>query len=308
MKKSFKIFTGSSSHLLGQKVAKKLGVKLGQAEITRFADGECRVRIEEEVKSGTIFVLHSTCPPVDENLMELCLLGDTLKRNEAKKLVAIVPYLGYSRQDKVHRKGECLSAAFAAKMIELSGFDELITFDVHSEKALHFFKIPTQNLSAVPVLCEAMRALLHAKGKTTDWAIVAPDKGAMSRARELAKNLGASAVFIEKERDLLTGRLKIKGVKGEIAGKNLVICDDMITSGGTLVLAADFLKRQKAAQILACATHPLLVKSASEDLQRSSIKEVIVTDAIPLPKEKCFPKLQIVSVAPLVASVILSSV
>lgn len=308
MKKNFKIFAGSANYLLAKKVAQNLGVALGKAEVVHFADGECRVRVEEELGSGTIFVFQPLCPPVDENLMELSLFGNTLKRNGARKLVAIVPYLSYARQDKVHRKGECLSAEVVAKIIEASDFEKLITFDVHSEKALSFFKIPTENLSTLPVLAETVSSIFRAGKEKADaledCAVVAPDKGATGRVQRLAKALGVKVVVIEKDRDLLTGRLKIKGVKGEVAGKRVVICDDMITSGGTLVLAAEFLKHQKVSEIFACAVHPLLVKSAPQDLQKSAIKKIITTDIIPVPKEKRFKKLEVVTVASLIASAI----
>lgn len=312
MKKNFKIFSGTANHHLAQKVAKRLGVELGKSEIVRFADGECRARVEEEIGSGTVFVLQSLCPPVDENLMELCLLANTLKRNGAQKLIAVVPYLGYARQDKVHRKGECLSAEIVAKIIESVGFEKIITFDVHSEKALRFFKIPTENLSANTVLAEAIRPSLQLRvreGKApSECTVVAPDKGAMNRAREIAKVISAQASFIEKERDLLTGGLKIRWIKGEVAGQKIVICDDMITSGGTLVLAAQYLKAKKAEKIFACAVHPLLVKNAKRDLMESSIAKVFVTDTIPIAKEKMFAKLEITTVAPLIASAIENSV
>ena len=315
--KNFKIFAGTASFALAKKVAQKLSVGLGKAEIVRFADGECRARVEEELGREMVFVIQTLCPPVDENLIELCLLGDALKRNGAQKLVAIVPYLGYARQDIAHRKGECISASVVARIIEDVGFEKIITFDVHSSKALAFFKIPTENLSAFAALTEAVRLALglslkeqekQKKEKLLDFAVVAPDTAAISRAKKLAKELGTTVVVIEKDRDLLTGKLKIKGVKGEIVGRKLVICDDMVTSGGTLILAAEFLKRQRAAKILACAVHPLLVKNAKQDLQMSVIEKVIVTDAIPVPNEKMFKKLEIVTVAPLIAQAIADSV
>lgn len=300
--KKFRIFSGSANHALAKKVAQNLKMDLGKVEIVRFADGECRVRLEEEVEGKTVFVLQSLCPPVDENLVELCLLADTLKRNGAQKLIAVVPYLGYARQDKVNRKGECLSTQVVARIIESVGFEKLIAVDVHSEKALSFFKIPTENLLPDQVLAEAVSS------DKKNCLAVSPDEGALKRVRQIAKILGTTVVSIDKERDLLTGKLKIKGVKGDASGQNLIIFDDMITSGGTLIIAADFLARQKAAGVLACATHGLLVKDAPLALQKSEIKKVIVTDTVPVPKEKQFKKLEIVTVAPLIARAIENSV
>lgn len=289
--KNFKIFSGTASVDLAKMVAKILGVSLGKREVVRFADGECRVRIEEEVDGSSVALIQSLSPSVDENLVELLFLSDTLKRNGAKKIIAVVPYLGYARQDKISRKGEGLSAEVLAQIIEGAGVEKLITLDVHSERALSFFEIPTQNLATEAIFAPRVKGEM----------VIAPDKGAVLRAQRLAKVLGAKVGYLEKDRDLITGRIKILRIKGEVEKKQVVIVDDMLTSGGTIVLAADFLKRAGAASIFACATHALLVKNAPQDLQKSPIEKVFVTDTIPVPKEKQFKKLEIVSVAPLLA-------
>lgn len=295
--KKYKIFSGTASQALAKKVAKDLDTELGRVEIIRFSDGECRVRVEEELGGKVIFIIQSLCPPVDENLVELCLLADTLNRNGAQRLVGIIPYLGYARQDKIHRKGECLSSQLIAKILEGVGFASILTFDVHSQRALGFFKIPAVNISAVPCFIPKL------KGKA-ELMVVAPDKGAVGYAQNIAKELKAPCGYFEKDRDLITGKVKIKGVKGDVAGKEVVIIDDMIASGGTMVLISEFLARAKAKGILICATHPLLVKEASSLLQRGPVEQVMVTDTIPVPKEKEFKKLEVVSVSSLIAKAI----
>lgn len=292
--KNFKIFSGTASSDLAKRVAQILAVPLGKREIVRFADGECRVRIEEEVETASVFVIQSLCPPVDENLVELLLLGDTLKRNVAGELTAVIPYFGYTRQDKVHRKGECLSAQLVAEMIETVGFEEVITVDCHSQRALGFFKIPTQNLFPETIFDQ----------KISGDLVMAPDKGAVHRAQRLAKIFRAQVGFLEKDRDLITGKIRITKIKGEVAGKTVVIADDMITSGGTVVLAAEVFKKAGASKIFVWATHPLLVKDAPKVLQASAVEKVFVSDTIPIPKEKRFAKLEIISVAPLIAEAI----
>lgn len=295
--KNFKIFAGTASQDLAKKVAKILGISLGKREVVRFADGECRVRIEEDVSEINTWVIQSLCPPVDENLLELCLLGDTLRRNGAAKIFVAIPYLGYVRQDKVHRKGECLSAQVVAKILEEVGFEKMVTVDVHSQNVLNFYKIPAISVSATPAFAS------KAKGDK-NFMVMAPDEGAIKRARELAKLVGAEVGHLEKDRDLITGKIKVKKIYGNVARKTVVIVDDMISTGGTLVLAAEVLKKVGASKIIVCATHPLLVKEAVGILKKSPLEKIIVTDTIPVPKEKQFKKLEIVSVAPILAKVL----
>lgn len=299
--KKYKIFSGTASHALAKKVAKELDMELGRAEIIRFSDGECRVRVEEELEGKTVFIIQSLCPPVDENLVELCLLADTLNRNGAKRLIGIIPYLGYARQDKIHRKGECLSSQLTARILESVGFASILTFDVHSQRALSFFKIPAVNLSAIPCFVPKLRSM-------AELMVVAPDKGAVGYAQNIAKELKAPCSYFEKDRDLITGKVRIKGVKGDVVGKEVVIVDDMIVSGGTVVLVSEFLAKTKAKGIVVCATHPLLVKDAPSLLQKGPVEKVMVTDTIAIPKEKQFKKLEIVTVAPLIAKAIENSV
>lgn len=295
--KNFKIFAGTASQDLAKKVAKILGISLGKREVVRFADGECRVRIEEDVSEINTWVIQSLCPPVDENLLELCLLGDTLRRNGAAKIFVAIPYLGYVRQDKVHRKGECLSAQVVAKILEEVGFEKMVTVDIHSQNVLNFYKIPATSVSAIPAFVPKIKS-------DKNLMVMAPDEGAIKRARELAKLAGIEVGHLEKDRDLITGKIKVKKIYGDVSQKTVVVVDDMISTGGTLVLAAEVLKKVGASKIIVCATHPLLVKEAVGILKKSPLEKIIVTDTIPVPREKQFKKLEIVSVAPILVKVL----
>lgn len=295
--KNFKIFAGTASHDLAKKVAKILEVPIGKCEVVRFSDGECRVRIEENIVGVNVWIIQSLCPPVDENLIELCLLGDTLKKNGAAKIFTAIPYLGYARQDKVHRKGECLSAQFVAKILGEAGFEKMVTLDAHSQNVLNFYKIPAINVSAIPAFVPKVKG-------DKNLMVMAPDEGAIKRARELAKLIGAEVGHLEKERDLITGKIKVKKIYGDVSGKTVVIVDDMISTGGTLVLAGEVLKKAGASKIIVCATHPLLVKEAIGILKKSPLEKIIVTDTIPVTQEKQFKKLEIVSIAPILAKVL----
>lgn len=292
MRNKFKIFSGTSGFPLAQKVAKSLGITLGKAEVVRFADGECRVRIEEKVKGMKTFVIQSLCPPVDENLMELSLFGDALKRSGAEKIVAIIPYLGYARQDRPHRPGECVSSQVVAKIIE-TAFEEIITLEAHSPQALSYFRIPVVHLSTVWLL----------SGKIRGYGVVAPDEGRRKMASNFRQILKTWVLEAEKERDKKTGKIKIKNTQDlkKVKGKKVVIVDDLIAGGGTVILVAEAAKLAGAEKIWAAVTHPVLVGEAPLRLADSVIEKVLVTDTIPVPPQKRFKKLKIVSVANLLA-------
>lgn len=293
----FSIFAGNSNTPLAQEIARQLGKELSKAEIIRFADSECRVRIEKEVEDEDVFIIQSLSDPVDENLMEFLLLGDAVKRGEARKVIAVLPYHGYARQDRVHRPGECLSSAVVTKLIESVGFDKIITVELHSDAILGFFKIPLIHLSGLSLF----RAEIEKDRK--DVVVVSPDAGAVKRAQGFAEELDVPLSLIEKKRDLNHAH-KIISMKvvGDVDGKTAFIVDDVIVSGGTLVNAAYLLKEKGAKKVYACATHADFVGGADKILQDSPIDKIWVTDTIPVPPERRFAKLTVFPIAAIIAS------
>jgi len=293
----FKIFSGNSNPSLASEIARQLGKDLSKVEIIRFADSECRVRIEEDVEDQDVFIIQSLSNPVDENLMEFLLLGDAVKRGEARKVIAVLPYHGYARQDRVHRPGECLSSAVVTKLIESVGFDKLITVELHSDAILGFFKIPLVHLSGLSLFKEEI-----SKNKD-DLVVVSPDAGAVKRAQGFAEDLDVPLALIEKKRDLNQPH-KVVSMKvvGDVKGKIAFIVDDVIVSGGTLVNAAYLLKQKGVIQVIAAATHADFVGGADKILQDSPIDKIWVTDTIPIPDDRKFTKLKIFPISSIIAS------
>ena len=292
-------FSGNSNPSLASQVTSQLGIQLGKAEIIRFADSECRVRIEEDVEGKDIFIIQSLVNPVDENLMEFLLLGDAVKRGEARKIIAVLPYHGYARQDRVHRPGECLSAQVVAKLIEVVGYDKLVTCELHNETILGFFKIPVVHVSGLSVFQSEVEKIKN------DIVVITPDAGALKRSQRFAEELDLPLALIEKKRDLSQAhKILSMRVVGDVKDKIALIVDDVIVTGGTLVNAAFLLKQKGAKQVIAAATHADFVGGADKILQDSPLDKIWVTDTIFVPEEKRFPKLQIFSIVPALTSAI----
>ncbi len=291
------IFSGNSNLPLSQKIASELGTSLNNAEIIRFADSECRVRIEEDVEEKDVFVIQSLSNPVDEHLMEFLLLGDAVKRGEARKVIAVLPYHSYARQDRIHRPGECLSAHVVAKLIESVGFDKLITVELHNETILGFFEIPVIHVSGLSVFQGEVEKIKN------DVVIITPDAGALKRAQKFAESMDLPLALIEKKRDLNTPhKLVSMKVVGDVKDKIAIIVDDVIVTGGTLVNAAYLLKEKGAKQVIALATHADFVGGADKILQDSPIDRVWVTDTIQIPEVKKFAKLSVFPIASTIAA------
>ena len=291
------IFAGNSNLTLAEKISSELGMKLGKREIIRFADSECRVRIEEDVEDKDIFIIQSLSNPVDEYLMEFLLLGDAVKRGEPRKLTAVIPYHAYARQDRIHRPGECLSAQVVAKMIETVGFDKLITVELHNEAILGFFKIPVVHISGLNVFQNKVNELKE------DVVVITPDAGALKRSQKFAESLDLPLALIEKKRDLdKPHKIISMRVVGEVAEKTALIVDDVIVTGGTLMNAAYLLKDKGAKKVIAASTHADFVGGADKILQDSPIDKVWVTDTIDIAAVKRFVKLDITSISRLVSS------
>lgn len=294
---------------MAEKIADELKAKLANSEVVKFADSEVRVRILEEVKDQVCVVVQSTSTPSDVNLMELYQFGDLLKKGKAKKIIAVVPYLAYCRQDKAHREGEAVSAKLVAKMIQFSGYTDIVVLDLHSEDVVNFFTIPTIHLSATETLSKYIDEKRDDFG-ASDLVIVAPDDGAKAKAEELAKILEVDVSVLKKERPLnQTDVIETKNIVlafGKVREKEAIIIDDLISTGSTALSAADLVLKNGAFHAYLMATHAVFSKTDPAFWQNSPLEKVFVTDSIFVPKEKQFKKLEIISVASLIAKNLLN--
>jgi ribose-phosphate pyrophosphokinase len=294
------LFTGNANAALAQEIAGALGVELGKAKVSRYSDGEVDVEVQQNVRARDIFVVQSTCAPTNENLMELLILVDAMKRASARRITAVIPYFGYARQDRRPRSQRVpISAKVVANLLETVGVERLLTMDLHADQIQGFFDIPGDNISASPVL------LSDLKGKNyTNLVVVSPDVGGVVRARALAKQLGCDLAIIDKRRPA-PNVSEVMHVIGEIEGRNCVVMDDMIDTAGTLVKAAEVLKERGAKRVYAYCTHPIFSGPAIERIAASELDEVVITNTIPLSAEsKSCKKIRQLSVAFLFAETI----
>ncbi len=294
------LFTGNANPALAQKIASNLGIELGHAKVGRFSDGEVDVEIHQNVRARDIFVVQSTCSPTNENLMELCIMVDALRRASARRVTAVIPYFGYARQDRRPRSTRVpISARVVANLLEAVGVERLLTMDLHADQIQGFFNIPVDNIYASPVLLADLQTKHYA-----DLVVVSPDVGGVVRARALAKQAGCDLAIIDKRRPRANVS-EVMHVIGDIDGRNCVIMDDMIDTAGTLVKAAEVLKERGAKKVYAYCTHAVFSGPAIERIQASQIDEVVVTDTIPLngASLQC-RKVRQLSVAPLFAETI----
>lgn len=298
-KKRF-IIAGSSNSEFAKNISKKSNIPLGKVTIGRFSNGEAKVRIEEEIYGKTFYVVQSLSLPVDENIMELCLLVDALKRGGAEKIVAVVPWFGYGVQDKVFMSGEALSSKVVIDFLQTVGIHSLITVDLHSDNIIGFFEVPVVHVSAIPLFTKYIK---RKYGKNV--LMVSPDFGGAKRTRRFAKVLGqeGSIGIVDKERSLTSGSLTLRGINLNVAGKTVVLPDDFVSTGGTLLEVAELLNRAKAKKIIACISHALLVKDAAAKIAKSNVSELIVTDSVEISAEKkklLGKKLNVISVISLI--------
>jgi ribose-phosphate pyrophosphokinase len=296
------IFSGNSNPALAQRICDYLQVPLGGAKVTTFSDGEIQIEILENVRSKDVFVVQSTCEPVNDSLVELLLMIDAFKRSSARRITAVLPYYGYSRQDKKVAPRVPISAKLVADMITVAGAHRVITMDLHAGQIQGFFNIPVDNLFAAPVLIRHIRE--HFDG---DLAIVSPDAGGVERARAFAKRLDADLAIIDKRRSA-PNQAKAMAVIGNVRDKVAVILDDMVDTAGTLVEAAEALAREGAREVHACCAHPVLSGPAVGRICDSVLKSVVVTDTIPLkPRSQECGKIHVLSIAELVGEAIIRS-
>jgi len=295
------LFTGNANPVLAREIATHLGVELGKAHVGRFSDGEVDVRIDQNVRARDVFVVQSTCAPTNENLMELFIMVDALKRASARRITAVMPYFGYARQDRRPRSTRVpISAKVVANMLQTVGVERVLTMDLHADQIQGFFDIPVDNIYASPVLLGDLRQRDY-----HDLIVVSPDVGGVVRARALAKQLNCDLAIIDKRRPKANVS-EVMHVIGEIEGRNCVVMDDMIDTAGTLVKAAEVLKERGAKQVYAYCTHPIFSGPAIERIaQGAALDEVVVTNTIPLSQEaRACAKIRQVSVAPLFAETI----
>lgn len=298
--KDFILYSGSSNLPLAQEVAKLLNISLGKVDLTRFADGELRPWIQDDIRDKTVIVLESLSYPMDEHVMELVLMGDAIRRCAPKRTIAVIPYLGYARQDKLHRLGEPVSARVMVKFLEVSQFAEIIGVDFHNNAIVGFFEIPVTHVSALDTIAAEIK-----KMNIQDAVVVSPDVGGSKRARNMAYFLDMPLAVMEKRRFLdRHDTTETYQIIGEVKGKTAIICDDVISTGGTTVNAAVSLKESGATRIIATTTHGIFAGDAVSKLMKSPIELVFATNTIDIPKEKQFAKLKIVSAAPLLADAI----
>ena len=300
-KDELEIFTGNANPALAREVCEHLGVRLGEAEVGRFPDGEVMVEVRENVRGGDCFVLQSICTPPNENLMEVLLLMDALRRASAKRISAVIPYFGYARQDRKVAPRVPISAKLVADVITTAGASRVLTVDLHAGQIQGFFNIPVDNLYAMPVLIQYLRKRLEGRRVS----VVSPDAGGVERARAFARRLNANLAIIDKRRPRASEVAEMQLV-GEVRDSSALLVDDMIDTAGTVTEAAKVVMNAGANEVLACATHPILSDPACERLNKSCIKEVITTNSIPLraKAQAELGSLKVLSVASLIAEAI----
>lgn len=296
--KKLKVFSANANRELALEICKCLGQEIGQAEITRFRDGEIQARILETVRGTEVFIVQPTNAPGAENLMELLIMIDAMKRASAKEVCAVIPYYGYARQDRKTQPRDPITAKLIANLITAAGADRILTLDLHAGQIQGFFDIPVDNLKGMPIIADYLL-----KKNLEDVIVVSPDVGGVVRSREFADRLNCQIAIVDKRRPR-PNVAEVMNIIGKVKGKTAVIVDDLIDTGGTVVNAAQALKERGAKEVYAGCTHAVFSEPAAEVLQASCIKEIIVTDSILLPEEKQIPKLTRLSVASLLAEAI----
>ena len=297
----FKIFCGTANEPLADEVCSFLGLTRGQAQVTRFADGEAYVQIQENVRGADVFVMQPTCRPVDEHLMELLLMIDALKRASSRRITAVIPYFGYARQDRKDKPRVPISSKLVADLLTTAGADRALVVDLHAPQLQGFFNIPVDHLFASPVLVDHFKKL-----NLPNLTVVSPDAGGVERARFFAKKMDAALAIVDKRRvDINVA--EVMHVIGDVHGRTCLVIDDLIDTAGTLVKTARALLENGATQVFACASHAVLSGPAIENISKSDITEVVVTNTIPLSDSAHRePKIKVLSIAGLIGRAIQS--
>ena len=291
----YKIFTGNSHIELAKEIADIMGKPLGKATVTKFSDGEISVNIWESVRGIDVYIIQSTCSPVNDNLMELLIMIDAMKRASAGRINAIIPYYGYARQDRKAKARDPITAKLVADLIMAAGADRVLTMDLHANQIQGYFDIPVDHLLGMPIIAKYFK-----EKQMEDLVVVSPDHGSVTRARNLAEFLNCPIAIIDK-RIPEPNKSEIMNIIGNIDGKNCIIIDDMIDTAGTICNAANAIKDLGAKAVFAAATHPILSGPAVERLEASAIEELVLLNTVPLAEEKKLEKMTFLSVAPLFA-------
>lgn len=297
--KKLKIFTGNANPALAKEICDYLGLPLGEAFVGRFNNGEVQIMIDESVRGKDVFIIQPTSYPVNDNLMELMVMADALKRASARHITAVVPYYGYARQDRKTRGREPITAKLVANLMQTAGITRLVTIDLHAGQIQGFFDVPVDHLFGASILAKYIN-----EKNMKDVIVVSPDLGGVTRARDLADRIGAPIAIIEKKRPE-PGVAKVMNLIGDVAGKNCIIIDDIVDTAGSLVEGAKALEEFGAKSVTAAVTHAVLTDPASERIANSNIKELIVTNTIPLPENCNLPNITQLSVAPLLGEAIM---
>jgi ribose-phosphate pyrophosphokinase len=288
-----KIFSGNANLDLSMRICHYLGVELGDAHVSTFSDGEIRVEINENVRGKDVFVIQPTCPPVNHNLMELLIMIDALRRASARRITAVIPYYGYARQDRKVAPRAPISAKLVADLLTVAGTSRVLALDLHAGQIQGFFNIPVDNLYALPVQLEYLRS------KKGDFVVLSPDAGGVERARELGKRLKAQIAIVDKRREG-PNVSKVMHIVGDVRDKDVIIVDDMIDTGGTIVQAAEAVLDNGARSVLATCSHPVLSGDAVEKIRNSRLLELAVTNSIPLNNEaRALEKIRVLDVSSL---------
>ncbi|MDY0256172.1 ribose-phosphate pyrophosphokinase [Gudongella oleilytica] len=293
-----KVFTGNANRDLVKKICSELNIQLGNCEVTHFSDGEINVNIGETVRGCDVYIIQPTNSPVNDNLMELLILIDAVKRASAGRINAVIPYYGYARQDRKTKAREPITAKLVADLITTAGADRVVSMDLHAGQIQGYFDIPVDHLSSIPLLANYFKKIID-----EDTVIVSPDLGGVTRARTFANILDLPIAIIEKRRPKANVS-EVMNVIGEIEGKNVILVDDIIDTAGTIVKAASVLKSFGAKKVYGCATHGVLSGPALDRIHNSELEKFVITDTIPLSDEAKIDKIEVVSVAPLFAEAI----
>ncbi len=293
------IFTGNSNPELAKSICDHLNVSLTDVMVTRFSEGEIRVKIQDNIRGKDVFIIQSTCPPPNENIMELLIMIDAARRASAKRITAVLPYYGYARQDRKDQPRVPITAKLVANLIVAAGADRVLTMDLHANQIQGFFDIPVDHLYAINVLCDYFNSK-----KLKNLVVVSPDVGGIKMARAYAKKLGAGLAIVDKRRES-PEKTEVMHILGDVKGKHAVLVDDIIATAGSMIEAATAISREGVKDVYAAVTHGILSGNAIDKIKQSKIlKEVIITNSIPLGKEKKISKIKQISVAPLLAEAI----
>jgi len=294
-----KIFSGNSNKALAEAICKHLDLELGKLDVGRFSDGESSIYIKETVRGCDVFVVQSTCYPVNDNLMDLLIIIDALKRASAGRITAVIPYFGYARQDRKSRARDPISAKLVADILQSAGANRVLTMDLHSSQLQGFFNIPVDNLMGMPVLANYFRK----RGLPEDLIIVSPDMGSVTRSRALATKFNVPMAIIDKRRPK-ANVMEVMNVIGDVENKTCLMIDDLVDTAGTICQGAEALYNHGAKEVIACCSHAVLSGPAIQRLEQSRLSQLVVLDTIALPEEKRLPKIKVVSIADMFAEAI----